>query len=146
MHTQSRHRCEIFLGAVSWSDYSTSRCDSLFLFIQSTEHWNIAIYKYFIKLLRYFGKSIFITKICVLQVKVTCNVQDRFLLCKTLKMLKSNVREFVAQIKIMHNAYERIPVQKSEIDGHGDSLRWPRDTLYPLKLALRRQAEVAGSV
>jgi hypothetical protein len=28
------------------------------------------------------------------------------------------------------------PVYKAEINGHGDSLRWPRDTLYPLKLAL----------
>jgi hypothetical protein len=28
------------------------------------------------------------------------------------------------------------PVQKTEIKGRGDSLRWPRDTLYPLKMAL----------
>jgi hypothetical protein len=28
------------------------------------------------------------------------------------------------------------PVYKTEINGPGDSLRWPRDTLYPLKLAL----------
>jgi hypothetical protein len=27
-------------------------------------------------------------------------------------------------------------VQKTEINGRGDSLRWPRDTHYPLKLAL----------
>jgi hypothetical protein len=26
--------------------------------------------------------------------------------------------------------------KKTEINGRGDSLRWPRDTLYPLKLAL----------
>jgi hypothetical protein len=28
------------------------------------------------------------------------------------------------------------PVLKTEINGRGDSLRWPRDTLYPQKLAL----------
>jgi hypothetical protein len=28
------------------------------------------------------------------------------------------------------------PVYKTESIGRGDSLRWPRDTLYPLKLAL----------
>ena len=28
------------------------------------------------------------------------------------------------------------PVQKTEINGRGDPLRWPRDTLYPQKLAL----------
>jgi hypothetical protein len=28
------------------------------------------------------------------------------------------------------------PVYKTEISGRGDPLRWPRDTLYPLKLAL----------
>jgi hypothetical protein len=28
------------------------------------------------------------------------------------------------------------PVYKTEINGRGDSLRWPRDTLYPLPLAL----------
>jgi hypothetical protein len=28
------------------------------------------------------------------------------------------------------------PVYKTEINGRGDSLRWPRDSLYPLKLAL----------
>jgi hypothetical protein len=25
---------------------------------------------------------------------------------------------------------------ETEINGHGDSLRWPRDTIYPLKLVL----------
>jgi hypothetical protein len=30
--------------------------------------------------------------------------------------------------------------------GRGDPLRWPRDTLYPQKLALRLQAAVARSV
>jgi hypothetical protein len=28
------------------------------------------------------------------------------------------------------------PVKKTEINGCGNSLRWPRDTLYPLKFAL----------
>jgi hypothetical protein len=28
------------------------------------------------------------------------------------------------------------PVLKTEINGRGDPLRWPRDTLYPQKLAL----------
>jgi hypothetical protein len=28
------------------------------------------------------------------------------------------------------------PVLKTEINGHGDPLRWPHDTLYPQKLAL----------
>ena len=28
------------------------------------------------------------------------------------------------------------PVQKTEINGRGDPLRWPRDTFYPQKLAL----------
>jgi hypothetical protein len=28
------------------------------------------------------------------------------------------------------------PVFKTEINGRGDPLRWPRDTLYPQKLAL----------
>jgi hypothetical protein len=27
------------------------------------------------------------------------------------------------------------PVLKAEINGRGDPLRWPRDTLYPQKLA-----------
>jgi hypothetical protein len=27
-----------------------------------------------------------------------------------------------------------IPVLKTEINGRGDPLRWPRDTLYPQKL------------
>jgi hypothetical protein len=28
------------------------------------------------------------------------------------------------------------PVLKTEINGRGDPLRWPRDTLYPQKLSL----------
>jgi hypothetical protein len=34
------------------------------------------------------------------------------------------------------NGKESSPVKKTEINGRGDSLRSPRDTLYPLKLAL----------
>jgi hypothetical protein len=29
-----------------------------------------------------------------------------------------------------------VPVSKIEINGRGDPLRWPRDVLYPQKLAL----------
>jgi hypothetical protein len=42
-------------------------------------------------------------------------------------------------VRIIEELLERTvaaPVQKSEIHGRGDSLRWPRDTLYPLKSAL----------
>jgi hypothetical protein len=39
------------------------------------------------------------------------------------------------------------PVQKTEINDHGNPLRWPRNTLYPQKVALlHQQAAVAGSV
>jgi hypothetical protein len=38
------------------------------------------------------------------------------------------------------------PVQKTEINGHGDPLRWPRDTLYPLKLALNSPTSGGRSV
>jgi hypothetical protein len=31
------------------------------------------------------------------------------------------------------------PVKKTETKDRGDRLRWPRDTLYPQKLALLRQ-------
>jgi hypothetical protein len=36
--------------------------------------------------------------------------------------------------------------QENRINGRGDPLRCPRDTLYPQKLALRPQAAVARSV
>jgi hypothetical protein len=36
--------------------------------------------------------------------------------------------------------------QKTEINGHGDSLRWPRDTLYPQKLALASPTSGGRSV
>jgi hypothetical protein len=35
---------------------------------------------------------------------------------------------------------------KTEINGRGDPLRWPRDTLYPLKMALTSTTSVGGSV
>jgi hypothetical protein len=39
------------------------------------------------------------------------------------------------------------PVKKTEINDRGDPLRWPRNTLYPRKLALlHQQAAVARSV
>jgi hypothetical protein len=38
------------------------------------------------------------------------------------------------------------PVKKTETNDRGDLLRWPRDTLYPQKLALlRQQAAVTRS-
>jgi hypothetical protein len=37
---------------------------------------------------------------------------------------------------ILSTIHHRVPVYKIEINGRVDSLRWPRDTLYPLKLAL----------
>jgi hypothetical protein len=42
-------------------------------------------------------------------------------------------------VRIIEELLERkvaAPVYKTEINGRGDSLRWPRDTLYPLKLVL----------
>jgi hypothetical protein len=39
-----------------------------------------------------------------------------------------------------------IHCDKTEINGRGDSLRWPRDTLYPLKLALTSPTSGGGSV
>jgi hypothetical protein len=42
-------------------------------------------------------------------------------------------------VRITEELLERAvaaPVYKTEINGRGDLLRWPRDTLYPLKLAL----------
>jgi hypothetical protein len=37
-------------------------------------------------------------------------------------------------------------LQKPKINGRGDSLRWPRDTLYPLKLALTSPTSGGRSV
>jgi hypothetical protein len=39
-----------------------------------------------------------------------------------------------------------LPVKKREINGRGDSLRWPRDTLYSLKLALTSPTSGGRSV
>jgi hypothetical protein len=55
-------------------------------------------------------------------------------------------------VKINKELLERkvaAPVYKTEINGRGESLRWPRDTLYPLKLALtspRRGGRSVGIV
>jgi hypothetical protein len=48
-------------------------------------------------------------------------------------------RGLLSLVKIIEELPERkvaAPVQKTEINGRGDSLRWPRDTLYRLKFAL----------
>jgi hypothetical protein len=39
-----------------------------------------------------------------------------------------------------------VPVYKTEINGRGDSLRWPRDTLYLLKLAITSPTSGGRSV
>jgi hypothetical protein len=39
-----------------------------------------------------------------------------------------------------------LPVKKTEINGHGDPLLWPRDTLYPQKLALTSPTSGGRSV
>ena len=44
-------------------------------------------------------------------------------------MIKSQLRSYL-------NKKVAAPVQKTEINGRGDPLRWPRDTLYPQKLEL----------
>jgi hypothetical protein len=38
------------------------------------------------------------------------------------------------------------PVLKTEINGRGDPLRWPRDALYPQKLALTSPTSGGRSV
>jgi hypothetical protein len=38
------------------------------------------------------------------------------------------------------------PLYKTEINGRGESLRWPRDTLHPLKLALTSPTSDGRSV
>jgi hypothetical protein len=52
-------------------------------------------------------------------------------------------------VRIIKELLERkvaAPVWKSEINGRGDPLRWPRDTLYPLKLALTSSTSGGPSV
>jgi hypothetical protein len=42
-------------------------------------------------------------------------------------------------VRIIEEQFENkvaAPVYKTEINGRGDLLRWPRNTLYPIKLAL----------
>jgi hypothetical protein len=41
---------------------------------------------------------------------------------------------------------ERLQVYKTEINGHGGPLRWPRDTLYPQKLSLTSPTSGGRSV
>jgi hypothetical protein len=52
-------------------------------------------------------------------------------------------------MRITEGLLERItaaPVWKTEINSRGDSLRWPRDTFYPLKLALSSPTSGGRSV
>jgi hypothetical protein len=52
-------------------------------------------------------------------------------------------------VRIIEELLERTvaaPVYKTEINGHGDSLRCPRDTLCPLKLALTSPTSGGRSV
>jgi hypothetical protein len=52
-------------------------------------------------------------------------------------------------VRITEELLERTvaaPVNKTEINGRGDSLRWPRDTLYQLKLALTSPTNGGRSV
>jgi hypothetical protein len=41
---------------------------------------------------------------------------------------------------------QRLRVQKAEINGRGDPLRWPRDILYPQKLPLTSPTSGGRSV
>jgi hypothetical protein len=55
----------------------------------------------------------------------------------------------LSPVRIIEELLERkvaAPVYKTEINGRGDSLRWPRDTLYPLKLALTSPTSGGHSV
>jgi hypothetical protein len=48
-------------------------------------------------------------------------------------------RRPLSLVRIIEELLERkvaAPVCNTEINGRGDLLRWPRDTIYPLKLAL----------
>jgi hypothetical protein len=40
------------------------------------------------------------------------------------------------QLRSYWKEKEAAPVKKPEINGHGNSMRWPRNTLYPKRLAL----------
>jgi hypothetical protein len=47
-------------------------------------------------------------------------------------------RDPLSLVRIIEELREwEAPVLKTEINGRGDPLRWPRDTLYPQKLAPR---------
>jgi hypothetical protein len=52
-------------------------------------------------------------------------------------------------VRIIEELLERkvaAPVYKTKINGRGDSFRWPRDTLYPLKSALTLPTSGGSSV
>jgi hypothetical protein len=52
-------------------------------------------------------------------------------------------------LRIIEELFERkvaVPVWKTEINGRGDSLRWLRDALYPLKLALTSPTSCGRSI
>jgi hypothetical protein len=58
-------------------------------------------------------------------------------------------RGTLSLVRIIEELLERkvaAPVYKTEINDRGDSLRWPRDTLYPLKLALTSPASGGRSI
>jgi hypothetical protein len=58
-------------------------------------------------------------------------------------------RGSLSLVRIIEELLERTiaaPVYKTEINGRGDPLRWPRDTLYPLKLALTSPTSGGRSV
>jgi hypothetical protein len=53
---------------------------------------------------------------------------------------------FKFPILISDNIYVGVPVKKTDINGRGDPLRWPRDTLYPQKLSLTSPTSGGRSV
>jgi hypothetical protein len=60
--------------------------------------------------------------------------------------LEQGPLSLVRIIEKLLNGKVAAPVQKTEINGRGDPLRWPRDTLYPLKLALTSPTSGGRSV
>jgi hypothetical protein len=58
-------------------------------------------------------------------------------------------RDPLSLVRIIEEILERTvaaAVYKTEINGRGDSLRWPRDTLYPLNWALTSPTRGGRSV
>jgi hypothetical protein len=60
------------------------------------------------------------------------------------KELKKLYNEEIHNLYLSTNIIKIIPVWEIEINDRRDPLRWPRNTLYPQKLALLRQ-EAAGA-